>query len=142
MLVVCIDNKMKDKLIEEDVGMAEDMANMLKQLICAEDHIATNISLGNPKKWMKVLDIVRKIRTKWLSTITKKGEGTLWCMNKHLLAASEGLIEVGNRFYQTKQYEEAKEAFNDAQDIMILVLQLNDLMEINKDVATKAKSSA
>ena len=72
---------MKDKLVKEDLGMAEDIGNMLKQLVCAEDHIASNIAL-NPEKWMQVLDIIRKIRTKWLSTITKKDEGQLWCINK------------------------------------------------------------
>lgn len=134
MVVVGI-GKMKDKYIKQDLGMAEDMANMLKQLVCAEDHLASNSSLDS--KWMETLDSIRQIRTKWLSTIVKEGEGTLWCISKHLLASSEGLIEVGNRFFQTRQKKEAEEAFKDAQIIMYLILELN---ELEKDVSTKTSA--
>ena len=75
MNVVHIDNKMEEmKLNNKDVGLAEDMIFAIKNLIAIEDHSATSFGINNDKKWIELIDIIRKIRTKWISTLIKKEE--------------------------------------------------------------------
>ena len=119
-----------------DVGLVEDMIFTLKNLVAIEDHSATSYAMTKENKWIEVLELVRKIRTKWLSTIIKQEKSHLWCVSKHLLASIEGLIEVAVRFIQTKQKKEATEAYDDAMRLMDLFYFLNEYE------AEEVKSSA
>ena len=142
MPVVYIENKMEDKIVNADVGMAEDMIFLLSNLVAIEDHSAKSIASTKNERWLEVLDLVRKMRTKYLSLISKKEESQLWCVNKHLLASIEGLIEVGNRFTSTQQIESAKECYDDSNTLLKLFLLLNDLGGSNGQNVSNAKSSA
>lgn len=126
------------KLDEKDVGLAEDMCYMLKNLISIEDHSATSFVTSKDKKWIELLEMIRKMRTKWLSLLVKKENSHLWCVSKHLLASAEGMLEVGNRFSSTNQKDMASEAFKDASSLLSLFMILNG---IGKE-GTEIKSSA
>jgi len=115
------------KLNNKDVGLAEDMAFALKNLIAIEDHSATSFGINNDEKWLKLINIIRKIRTKWINTLVKKEDSHIYCISKHLLASAEGMIEIGNRFNSTNQYSESKEAYNDAIILMELFLDYNEI---------------
>jgi len=118
---------MKDKINEKDVGMANDMMFLLKNLLGAEEHSAISYAITKESKWAEALKIVRELRTKWMSPLVKKETSEIWCFSKHILASSEALIEVGNRFLSTGQQKESKEAFKDATNLMILFLEINDI---------------
>jgi len=47
-----------------DVGLVEDMIFVLKNLVAIEDHSATSFGISKDDKWIEVLEMVRKIRTK------------------------------------------------------------------------------
>lgn len=108
-----------------DVGLVEDTIFTLKNLLATEDHSALSYGMSKDDKWIEILEIIRRIRTKWLAIITKKEKSQLYCFSKHILAASEGLIEISNRFIQTKQFNEGREALNDATELISLFLILN-----------------
>jgi len=126
------------KLDDKDVGLIEDMCYMLKNLISIEDHSASSFAITKDKKWLELLELIRKMRTKWLSLAVKKESSHLWCVSKHLLASAEGMIEVGNRFLSTNQKDIASDAFNDASKLLSLFMILND---IGKE-GVETKSSA
>ena len=111
---------------------------MLKNLISIEDHSASSFAINQDKKWLELLELIRKMRTKWISLIVKKENSHLWCISKHILASAEGMLEVGNRFLSTKQFDISKEAFNDASQLLSLFMVLNG---IGKE-GTEVKSSA
>lgn len=129
---------MKDKLVEKDVGLVEDMIFTLKNLVAIEDHCATSYGMSQEKKWIDTLELIRKIRTKWLSLIVKKEKSHIWCISKHLLASMEGFIEVAVRFHQTGQENESKESYNDAIELMSLFFLLNNIG--GEDVSTKSSA--
>lgn len=126
------------KLDDKDVGLVEDMCYMLKNLISIEDHSVSSFAVTKNKKWLELLEMIRKMRTKWLSLVVKKESSHIWCISKHLLASAEGMIEVGNRFLSTNQKETASEAFDDASKLLSLFMILND---IGKE-GVETKSSA
>jgi hypothetical protein len=60
----------------------------------------------------------------------------IYCISKHLLAASMRLIEVGTKYYQEGKKEEAKNLFSKAYDLWSLFWGLNlkliDIGEVKK----------
>lgn len=116
-----------EKLVTGDVGMADDLAFVLSNLLGAEDHCAKSFYSSQDQKYIDILDIIRKIRTRWLSLLVKEGNAQSWCISKHLLSSMEGLIEVGNRFASTGQKQQSGEAFNDSGRLLKLFLMLNDI---------------
>ena len=123
-----------------DVGLAEDLVFFLSNLTSIEDHAAKSYPLKKDTKWLEVVEIIRTMRTKWLSGLVKKNNSHIWCISKHLLSSIEGAIEVGNRFVSTGQHEQASEAYSDANSLTSLLLVLNGYKG-GKNVS-KAKSSA
>lgn len=68
---------------------------------------------------------VRNIRKKLLKKIIKEYEGEVWCISKHLLAASYRLMEVGTKQLDFGKKEEAYEFFEGAFDLYSLFWGLN-----------------
>ena len=128
----------KTKLSEKDVGLIEDMCYLLKNLISIEDHSAMSFAINQENKWLELLELIRKMRTKWLGLIVKKEESHLWCISKHILASAEGMLEVGNRFLSTKQNDTAKEAFDDAAKLLSLFMILNNIGKEGVEVESSA----
>lgn len=126
------------KLDEKDVGLIEDMCYMLKNLISIEDHSASSFGMSQDKKWLELLEMIRKMRTKWISLIVKKESSHLWCISKHLLASAEGMLEIGNRFLSTNQKDIASEAFNDASKLLSLFMILNDIGKEGVEASSSA----
>ena len=122
-------NKNIEKLDEKDVGLAQDLSFALKNLIAAEDHCAVSFATTGDAKWKKLNDELRRIRSKCLTLIVKKDESHLWCLTKHILAASMGLQEVANRFNQTNQNTEADFFYGISADMLLKVFELNDFTE-------------
>jgi len=115
------------KLDNRDVGLAEDMIFALKNLIAIENHAAVSYGIGKNKKFFQLIDIIRRLRTKWIGLLVKKENSHLWCISKHLLASAEGMLEIGNRFTSTNQENEASEAYEDANTLISLFLILNEI---------------
>jgi hypothetical protein len=66
----------------------------------------------------------------------KDTEGEVWCISKHLLAASMRLIEVGTKYYGQNKKKEAKDLFAKAYDLYSLFwsinLQVIDIGQVKK----------
>ena len=84
---------------------------------------------------------IREMRKNLMLKIIPAYEGEVWCISKHLLAASMRLMEVGTKQQSMNNNEEAYKLFNQAYDLYCLFWGLNMNLINTKDVAWIKDSS-
>jgi hypothetical protein len=122
-LIEKVDNmKKQDKM---DLSSDQDLSIAIMNLISIEEHFFfTGAKLGKPE-YFDLLQEVRKMRGELLRKIIKEYEGEVWCISKHLLAASMRLMEVGTKQQGMGKKEEAQELFQKAYDLYSLFWAVN-----------------
>ena len=80
-----------------DLSSGEDLSIGIMNLISIEEHLFFTSQKTGKRKYLDLLNEVRLMRTELLKEIIKDYEGEVWCISKHLLAASMRLIEVGTK---------------------------------------------
>jgi len=114
--------KKQDKL---DLSSDQDLSIAIMNLVSIEEHFFfTGAKLGQAK-YFDLLQEVRKMRGELLRKIVKDPEGEVWCISKHLLAASMRLMEVGTKQQGMGKKEEARNLFQKAYDLYSLFWGLN-----------------
>lgn len=118
-----IDNmKKKEKM---DLSSDQDLSIAIMNLISIEEHFYfTGAKTGKPE-YYDLLKEARDIRTSLLKKIIKDYEGEVWCISKHLLAASMRLMEVGTKQIAMGDKKEAEEFFEKAFELYSLFWGLN-----------------
>lgn len=119
-----------------DLSSDQDLSIAIMNLVSIEEHFFfTGAKTGDPK-YYDLLNEVREMRKSLLKKIIKEYEGEVWCISKHLLAASYRLMEVGTKAQGKGDKKEAQEMFQKAYDLYSLFWGLNmkliDLGEIKK----------
>ena len=77
--------KKKDKF---DLSSDQDLSIAIMNLVSIEEHFFfTGAKLQKPEYYDMIKD-VREMRKELLKKIVKEPEGEIWCISKHLLAAS------------------------------------------------------
>jgi hypothetical protein len=104
--------------------------------VSIEEHfVFTGAKTGNTAYYDLVKD-VREMRKSLLKKIIKEYEGEVWCISKHLLAASYRLMEVGTKQLGMGNKEEAYELFDKSYQLYSLFwgvnMKLIDTSEIKK----------
>jgi hypothetical protein len=133
-MVAKVDQLKKDNAL--DLSSDQDLSIAIMNLVSIEEHFFfTGAKTGNPK-YYNLLDEVRSMRKDLLKKIIKEYEGEVWCISKHLLAASYRLMEVGTKAQGKGDKTEAAEMFKKAYDLYSLFWGLNmkliDLGEVKK----------
>src|SRR3989304_3747293 len=82
---------------ELDLSAGEDLSIGIMNLISIEEHLFFTSQKTKDKKYLDLLNEVRVMRTELLREIIKDYEGEVWCISKHLLAASMRVMEVGTK---------------------------------------------
>ena len=114
--------KKQDKL---DLSSDQDLSIAIMNLVSIEEHFFfTGAKLGKPE-YYDLLQEVRKMRGDLLRKIVKEPEGEVWCISKHLLAASMRLMEVGTKQQGMGKKDDARELFQKAYDLYALFWGLN-----------------
>jgi hypothetical protein len=114
--------KKQDKL---DLSSDQDLTIAIMNLVSIEEHFFfTGAKTGKPE-YYDLLQEVRKMRGELLRKIIKEYEGEVWCISKHLLAASMRLLEVGTKQQGMGKKEEAQEFFQKAYDLYSLFWAVN-----------------
>jgi hypothetical protein len=114
--------KKEEKL---DLSSDEDLSIAIMNLVSIEEHFFfTGAKTGNKKYFDMILE-VREMRKQLLKKLLKNTEGEMWCISKHLLAASMRLMEVGTKQLSAGNKEEAYELFEKAYNIYALFWGLN-----------------
>lgn len=111
-LIKKIDNITKGNKI--DLSSHEDLSIAIMNLISIEEHLFfTSQKTGKPQ-YLELLTEVRTMRAELLKRIIKDYEGEVWCISKHLLAASMRLMEVGTKEEKKGNRKEAWYMFEKA----------------------------
>ncbi len=114
--------KKQDKL---DLSSDQDLSIAIMNLVSIEEHFFfTGAKLGKPE-YYDLLQEVRKMRGELLRKIVKEPEGEIWCISKHLLAASMRLMEVATKQQGMGNKKEAEELFQKAYDLYSLFWGVN-----------------
>ena len=139
--------KKEDKM---DLSSDQDLTLALMNLISIEEHFFFTGVKTSKDKYYEMLNEIRNIRKELLKKIIKDYEGEVWCISKHLLAASMRLMEVGTKQLSLGNNDEAKNLFEKAYALYCLFWGVNmniidtsqvkkiDEQSLNKHDETKA----
>ncbi len=117
-----------------DLSSAEDLSIGIMNLISLEEHFFFTYQKTKNSHYLDLLNEVREIRKSALKKIIKDYEGEVWCVSKHLLAASMRFMEVGTKALTKEDQEEAKDMFEKAYQLYSLFWGLNLNLFQTKDI--------
>lgn len=115
------------KINKLDLSSDQDLSIALMNIISLEEHFYFSGVKTNDYSYYDLLLEVREMRKSLLKRIVKQPpEGSeLWCISKHLLAASMRLMEVGTKQLSNGDKEYAYELFQKSYDLYSLFWGLN-----------------
>jgi len=120
-----------------DLSSGEDLSVAIMNLISIEEHLFFTAGKTNNPKYYELLNQVREMRKELLKRIVKNPDGEIWCISKHLLAASMRLMEVGTKALGKGDKEEANEFFKKSYELYNIFWGLNlDLIKV-EDIKTE-----
>src|SRR5574344_3079536 len=108
-----------------DLSSDQDLSIAIMNLVSIEEHFFFTGAKTGKAEYYDLLNEVREMRKQLLKKIIKEYEGEVWCISKHLLAASYRLMEVGTKAQGRNNKEEAQEMFQKAYDLYSLFWGLN-----------------
>ncbi|MBI2103714.1 hypothetical protein HYT59_01775 [Candidatus Woesebacteria bacterium] len=118
-----------------DLSSDEDLSIGIMNLISIEEHLFFTSQKTGKTQYLDLLNEVRLMRTELLKKIIKDYEGEVWCISKHLLAATMRLTEVGTKELKkaealrgperAKRVEGAQDLFNKAYKLYSLFWGIN-----------------
>lgn len=114
--------KKQDKM---DLSSDQDLSIAIMNLISIEEHFFFTAEKTKKPEYYDFLKEVREIRKSLLKKIIKEYEGEVWCISKHLLAASMRLMEVGTKQLGMGRKQKAYELFGKSYDLYSLFWGLN-----------------
>lgn len=133
--------KKKDKM---DLSSDQDLTVAIMNLVGIEEHFFFTAEKTGKKEYYDFLYEVREMRKDLLKKIVGEPEGEVWCISKHLLAASYRLMEVGTKQLTLKNKEEAYDLFAKSFKCYTLfwglnmgVLKADDIEKIDNDAVNK-----
>jgi hypothetical protein len=130
-------NKVKnmEKGEKLDLSSDEDLSIGVMNLISIEEHLFFTANKTGKSKYYDLLYEVREIRKSLLKRMIKEYEGEVWCISKHLLAASMRLMEVGTKALTKGDKKDAQDLFKKSYDLYTLFWGLNLGAVSSKDLS-------
>ncbi len=114
--------KKKDKM---DLSSDQDLTLAIMNLVGIEEHLFFSGAKTGKTEYYNLITTVREMRKELLKEIIKEYEGEVWCISKHLLAASYRLMEVGTKQLDMGKKEKAYQLFDKAYSLYSLFWGLN-----------------
>lgn len=108
-----------------DLSSDQDLSIAIMNLVGIEEHLFFTGAKTGKSNYYDLIKDVRAIRTALLKKMIKEYEGEVWCISKHLLAASYRLMEVGTKQLGRDHKAEAYEMFEKAYNLYSLFWGLN-----------------
>ena len=111
-----------------DLSSDQDLSIALMNLVSLEEHFFFSGAKTGKVGFYDLINTVRNMRKELMERIVKKSgpeDGEVWCISKHLLAASMRLYEVGTKALGAGRKKEAYELFAKAYDLYSLFWGLN-----------------
>ena len=116
------------KVNPKDLSSDQDLSIALMNLVSLEEHFFFSGAKTGKVGFYDLINTVRNMRKELMERIVKKSgpeDGEVWCISKHLLAASMRLYEVGTKAIGAGRKKEAYEMFSRAYDLYSLFWGLN-----------------
>ena len=85
------------KVNPKDLSSDQDLTIGIMNLISIEEHLMFSGAKTGKHQFYDLIDEVREQRKQMMQKIIPSYEGEVWCISKHLLAASMRLFEVGTK---------------------------------------------
>lgn len=123
--------KKQDKM---DLSSDQDLSIAIMNLVSIEEHFFFTANKTGKPEYYDLLQEVRKMRGDLLRKIIKEYEGEVWCISKHLLAASMRLMEVGTKQHKMGNKAEAEDLFKKSFDLYSLFWGVNMKLITTDDV--------
>jgi len=123
--------KKQDKM---DLSSDQDLSLAIMNLVSIEEHFFFTAQKTGKSEYYDLLQEVRAMRGELLRKIIKEYEGEVWCISKHLLAASMRLMEVGTKQHKMGNKEEAQDLFNKSYNLYCLFWAINMKLVNTKDI--------
>lgn len=127
-----------------DLSSDQDLSLAIMNLVSIEEHFFFTGAKTGRTEYYDLISEVREMRKELLKKIIKEYEGEIWCISKHLLAASMRLMEVGTKQLGIGRKEEAYDLFDKAYKLYSLFWGLNmklmkteDLKKIDANALNK-----
>lgn len=114
--------KKQDKM---DLSSDQDLSIAIMNLVSIEEHFFFTGAKTGKNEYYDLIKDVREMRKDLLKKIIKEYEGEVWCISKHLLAASYRLMEVGTKQLGMGKNEDAYDLFDKAYNLYSLFWGLN-----------------
>lgn len=108
-----------------DLSSDEDLSIAVMNLISIEEHLFFSGGKTGKTRYYDLLQEVREMRKQLLKMLIKDYEGEVWCISKHLLAASMRIMEVGTKALNKGDQEKAYDLFKKAFDLYNLFWGIN-----------------
>jgi hypothetical protein len=108
-----------------DLSSDQDLSIAIMNLVSIEEHFFFTGAKTGKAEYYDLLNEARSMRKELLKKLIKEYEGEVWCISKHLLAASMRLMEVGTKQLGTGKKEEAYDLFGKAYNLYSLFWGLN-----------------
>lgn len=111
-----------------DLSSDQDLSIALMNLISLEEHFFFSGGKTGKTGFYDMINVVREMRKDLMSRIVNKSTaetGEVWCISKHLLAASMRLMEVGTKALGAGNTADAYALFNRAYDLYSLFWGIN-----------------
>lgn len=124
-----------------DLSSDQDLTIAIMNLVGIEEHLFFTGAKTGKNEYYDLINEVREMRKDLLKKIIKDYEGEVWCISKHLLAASYRLMEVGTKQLSQNKKDEAYELFNKAYKLYSLFWGVN-MKIINTDNLKKIDDEA
>lgn len=123
--------KKQDKM---DLSSDQDLSIAIMNLISIEEHFFFTANKTGKPEYYDLLQEIRAMRGDLLRKIIKEYEGEVWCISKHLLAASMRLMEVGTKQHKMGNKAEAEDLFKKSFDLYSLFWGINMKLVTTDDV--------
>lgn len=124
-----------------DLSSGEDLSIGIMNLISIEEHLHFTAQKTKNKKYLALLNEIRLMRTTLLKKIIKDYEGEVWCISKHLLAASMRVMEVGTKELKSGNKDEAWDLFEKSYQLYSLFWAINlDVVDFKDAAKIKNKT--
>jgi len=117
-----------------DLSSDEDLSIGIMNLISMEEHFFFTYNKTKDTKYLDLLSEIREMRKSALKRIIKDYEGEVWCISKHLLAASMRFMEVGTKALTKGDKNDAEDMFQKSYQLYSLFWGLNLGLVQAKDI--------
>lgn len=108
-----------------DLSSDEDLSIAIMNLVSIEEHLFFTQQKTGKNEYLDLLKEVREMRKELLKKIIREYEGEVWCISKHLLAASMRLMEVGTKQLGQGKDKEARDLFEKSYNLYSYFWGLN-----------------